>query len=249
MSASPVKAASLALGLAVSSDLADVAGVGAELGVVVAYGRLIPAAVLRELAMVNVHFSLLPRWRGAAPLERALLAGDVETGVSLMALEEGLDTGPVYATGTVAIGDDDLDTLRRRLVAFGSDLLVDLLAGGVGALGVPTPQVGQPTYAEKLSAEDYRLDWSRPAVELVRVVRLDRAFTSFRGRRLGIVRAVAHPGAPSPEGAAPGTMLDEAVVTGAGTLELEVVHPEGRRPVPFSDWRRGARPADGELLG
>ena len=112
---SPVKAAALELGLPVSHSMEDVAEAGVELAVVVAYGRIIPASLLARVPMVNLHFSLLPRWRGAAPVERALLAGDEETGVCLMKLEEGLDTGPVYARLVVPIGDEvDLSTLRER---------------------------------------------------------------------------------------------------------------------------------------
>src|SRR5690606_10623910 len=122
--------------------------------------------------MVNLHFSLLPRWRGAAPVERALLAGDEETGVCVMELEAGLDTGPVHACERVAIGPEETaDELRSRLVAIGTDLLVRLLTTG---LGTPVPQEGEPTYAAKIEPEELRLDWTRPAVELGRVVRVGR---------------------------------------------------------------------------
>ncbi len=110
---SPVKAAAVELGLTVTDDLGEATGVGAELGVVVAYGRIIPVAVLDQLAMVNLHFSLLPRWRGAAPVERALLEGDAETGVCLMAVEAGLDTGAVYAVEATEIDpEESVDELR-----------------------------------------------------------------------------------------------------------------------------------------
>jgi len=137
-SPSPVKAAALELGLPVTERVDDVLGVAADLGVVVAYGRLIRPHVLAEVPMVNLHFSLLPRWRGAAPVERALLAGDDETGVCLMQLEEGLDTGPVYGCERTAIGlEETLDELRGRLVQVGTDLLLRSLREG---LGEPTPQ-------------------------------------------------------------------------------------------------------------
>lgn len=113
---SPVKAAALERGLAVTDDLHAALGVGADLGVVVAYGRIIPRPVLEQLPMVNLHFSALPRWRGAAPLERAILAGDPTTAVDLMAVEEGLDTGGIYAETIVPLGaDDTLDELREKL--------------------------------------------------------------------------------------------------------------------------------------
>ncbi|MBA2437750.1 MAG: methionyl-tRNA formyltransferase, partial [Acidimicrobiia bacterium] len=121
----PVKATALDLGLPVSERVDDVIGAGADLGVVVAYGRLIRPPVLAALDFVNLHFSLLPRWRGAAPVERAIFAGDHETGVCVMGLEEGLDTGPVYGCEHLAIGPhESADELRSRLVAAGSDLLV-----------------------------------------------------------------------------------------------------------------------------
>src|SRR5947209_17249032 len=149
---SPVKAAAQELGLPVTDKVDDVIDAGAELGVVVAFGRLIKPHVLAQLPMVNIHFSLLPRWRGAAPLERAILAGDTETGVCLMALEQGLDTGPVYDCTRLTIGDGETaEELRARLVAAGTDLLVRTLRTG---LGVPVPQAGEPTHAKKLDVED-----------------------------------------------------------------------------------------------
>ncbi len=130
---SPVKAAAIELGLPVSDDLDDALGVGADLGVVAAYGRIIPAAILAELPMVNIHYSLLPRWRGAAPVERAILAGDAETGVCLMAVEEGLDTGGVFARRVVPIGPhESADDLRARLVDASTDVLLGALAGRAG---------------------------------------------------------------------------------------------------------------------
>ncbi len=117
---SPVKTAALECGLAVTDDLHDATGVGAELGVIVAYGRIVPVAVLEQLPMVNLHFSLLPRWRGAAPVERALLEGDSETGVCLMAVEAGLDAGAIYAQAGTPIGEEETaEELRGRLVTIG----------------------------------------------------------------------------------------------------------------------------------
>ena len=147
-SPSPVKAAARELGLPVTERTTDVTGVGADLGVVVAYGRLIKPPVLAVLPFVNLHFSLLPRWRGAAPVERALLAGDTETGVCLMQLEEGLDTGPVFAREVVPIGPEQTaDELRDELVSVGSRLLVSQLVAG---LGEPVPQQGEVTSAAKI---------------------------------------------------------------------------------------------------
>jgi methionyl-tRNA formyltransferase len=245
---SPVKEAALELGLAVSHSMEDVAATGVDLAVVVAYGRIIPAYLLEQVPMVNLHFSLLPRWRGAAPVERAILAGDTETGVCLMKVEEGLDTGPVYARRVVPLGDDvELEALRRQLVDVGSALLVECLAGGVAGLPLPEAQHGSPTIAHKLTAEDRHLHWEDAAVQLHRVVRLGGAWTTFRSRRLVIRKA-------RPEGDAagtgpPGTLVGTAVIAGEGALRLVEVQPEGRTPMPAGDWARGARPAENERLG
>ncbi len=250
-SPSPVKAAALELGLPVTSSLDDVADSGAELGVVVAFGRIIPADLLDLVPMVNLHFSLLPRWRGAAPVERAVLAGDAETGVCVMALEAGLDTGPVYDRRAVPIDPtESVEELRARLVGLGSSMLVGLLADGVGGLPVPEPQAGPVTYADKLSPEEFRLDFSRPAEELVRLVRLGRAFTEVRGRRLRVLRAMAVD-RPAKAGSAakPGQLFGQVVVAGQGALALLEVQPESSRPMDAGAWRRGAHLDEGELLG
>lgn len=255
-SPSPVKAAALRLGLPVTDRVDDALDVHADLGVVVAFGRLIKRHVLEQLPMVNLHFSLLPRWRGAAPVERALLAGDRRTGVCLMALEEALDTGPVYRRAEVEIGSDEtLEELRARLVEVGTGLLLDALATG---LGEPEPQVGEPTYAAKLEPAELELDWSCPARDLHRVVRLGRAWTTFRGRRLLVWRARPVPG-DAPSGAdhapsdtaddPPGTLRGLDVATGEGWLVLVEVQPEGRARLDASVWLRGARARPGERLG
>jgi methionyl-tRNA formyltransferase len=240
---SPVKAAALELGLPVTDKVDDALDVGAELGVVVAFGRLIKPHVLERLDMVNVHFSLLPRWRGAAPVERAILAGDTETGVCLMQLEEGLDTGPVYDCVTTPIADDDtLDSLRGRLVELGTDLLSRRLRAG---LGQPRPQVGEPTHAAKIDPAELRLDWSRSAVELHRVVRLGRAWTTFRGQRLQVLEASAADGVAGEPGELHGVVVACGDRRG---LELRTVKPEGRGAQPAAAWRNGARPAPGDRL-
>jgi len=252
---SPVKRAASDLGLEVTDHLEDVVGAGAELGVVVAYGRIIPGRILDALPMVNLHFSLLPRWRGAAPVERAVLAGDTETGVCVMRLEATLDTGPVLGSARVAIGErEHVGTLTDRLAVVGARLLVDALAPGVDRLPPGTPQEGAVTYAEKVMPDELRLDWARPAPDLERVVRLDRAWTTFRGERLLVLDAVAR---AAPDQAAtgdraapgPGVMEGTAVHTGDGVLELLEVQPAGKRPMPASAWWRGVRAEAGERLG
>jgi methionyl-tRNA formyltransferase len=255
---SPVKQAALDLGLAVTESVADVVDAGVELGVVVAFGQLVRPEVLAQVPMVNVHFSLLPRWRGAAPVERAILAGDSETGVCIMGLEEGLDTGPVFARQAVRIGtSESAADLRSRLGALGTELLLGLLAGGGVAGAVGQPQIGEPSYAAKLRREELEIDWSSGAEAIGRLVRVGRAWTSFRSRRL-VVRA-ARPCAPgttlvdvAPDGpvaASPGSLWGDIVATGDGLLQLIEVQAEGRRVQPFEAWAAGAHPAAGEHLG
>jgi methionyl-tRNA formyltransferase len=243
-SASPVKQAAEQLGLLVTSTPADVVSSGAELGIVVAYGRLVKPDVLAAVPMVNVHFSLLPRWRGAAPVERAVLAGDAETGVCLMELEEGLDTGPVYARAVTPIGPDETaDELRHRLGEMGTELLLKNLAVGLGG---PEPQMGEPTYASKISADELRLDFGQAAVICNRVVRVGRAWTTWRGKRLLVHKAQVF---GEEQGLSAGQVQGDKVGTTKGALELLVVQPEGKPPMDGAAWARGARPKPGERLG
>jgi methionyl-tRNA formyltransferase len=243
-SPSPVKAAATELGLPVVYKPADIVALRPELGVVVAYGRLIKPDVLAQVPMVNVHFSLLPRWRGAAPVERAILAGDPETGVCLMQLEEGLDTGPVYARATTPIRrEETADELRARLGRIGTDLLLRSLAEG---LPVPVPQEGDPTYAAKLEPAELQLDFTLPAEVVDRSVRVGRAWTTFRGKRLLVRRArVLGDG----QGLSAGQIQGNKVGTAEGVLELQLVQPEGKPVMDGAAWARGARPAPDERLG
>ncbi len=221
-SPSPVKAAAERLGLPVSHEVDDVLSAEAELGVVVAFGRIIEPHVLADLPMVNLHFSLLPRWRGAAPVERAILAGDDLTGVDVMAVEEGLDTGAIYAEVEVPIGPDKTaDELRHELVHVGTRLLVDTLAAG---LGKPIEQAGTPTYAAKIDPAELRIDWSRPVDEIHRLIRLGGAWTTFRGERFKIHAA---------------DLVD-------GEIVPVVVQPAGKPRMDAPAWRNGARPTEGE---
>jgi methionyl-tRNA formyltransferase len=252
---SPVKALATELGLAVvTPDRAieardDIAGCGATLGVVVAFGQLIPPAVLDALPQgyVNVHFSLLPRWRGAAPVERAIMAGDTETGVCIMQVEAGLDTGPVYFLERVAI--DPTETageLKVRLVRIGTDLLVSRLEDIPKT--EPTPQEGEPTYAAKLTTEEFQLDLGAPATDLTRLVRAGNpkpgAWTTAGGRRLKILRARAEPAttAPATSPRAPGELVAPArVATGDGLLVLDEVQPETKGVMTGAAWAAGFR--------
>lgn len=243
---SPVKAAALALGVPVSHRVDDSLAVGADLGVVVAFGQIVRRPVLEVLPMVNLHFSLLPRWRGAAPVERALLAGDTVTGVCLMQLEEGLDTGPVFARAEVPIGPRTTAAeLRAELVRVGTDLLVTQLAAG---LRQPVPQEGEATYAAKVDPAELAIDWDRPAAELDRLVRVGGAYTTFRGQRLKVLAARPLPPETGATGV-PGVLDGPRVTTGAGRLELLTVQPEGKAAMGVAAWRNGARLAEGERLG
>jgi methionyl-tRNA formyltransferase len=211
----PVKAAALRHDIPTTEDVDDALAVNAELGVVVAFGKIIKPHVLDALPMVNVHFSLLPRWRGAAPVERAILAGDTETGVCIMRIEVGLDTGDVFACESVPIdGDVTAEELTAELAQRGARLLVHTLAAG---LGTGEQQVGEPTYAAKLTPDELRLDLSRRADELVRVTRLGRAWTTVSGKRLIIWKARVNDGRFEP-------------------LEVQ---PEGKGRMRFDDWARG----------
>ncbi len=255
---SPVKRAALDLGLTVADDLTAIddldppADPTRDVGVVVAYGRIIPTELLTRLPMVNLHFSILPRWRGAAPVERAILAGDDETGVCLMVVAPELDSGDVYRCDRTPIASDDtLDGLRARLVDLGARMVVDELSTGLGSA---RPQAGEVTHAAKISPDEHRLDFERPAVHLHRVIRLGRAWCHFRGKRLKVLDAeplgadtAAQPGSlllePADDGG--GRVL---VATGAGALRLVTVQPEGRKPMSVDAWRNGVRPESGERL-
>ncbi|MGH9119250.1 MAG: methionyl-tRNA formyltransferase [Acidimicrobiales bacterium] len=242
---SPVKVTAGDLGLPVTDRIDDILDLDrpAELGVVVAFGRLIKPHVLEHLPMVNLHFSLLPRWRGAAPVERAILAGDATTGVAVMAVEEGLDTGAIYDEAEVPIDPDETaDELRSRLVDVGTDLLLGVLDRG---RTVQRVQDGEGTYAHKIEPGELELDWRRPADELQRVVRVGPAWTTWRGRRLKVLRSSVAPD----RGLAPAGLDGAAVGTGDGTLVLVEVQPEGRARLPAEAWVRGARLGPGDHLG
>ncbi len=243
LTSSPVKGAALDLGIKVSHDVDDALTVNADLAVVVAFGQFIKPHVLEQLAMVNIHFSLLPRWRGAAPVERAILAGDETTGVCLMVLAEELDVGDVYARAQLTIAPSEtLDALRGRLVELGTDLLVDTLAVG---LGNPVPQQGEPVWAHKIQPHELELDWSQPAIQIQRVIRLGNAWTTVGDKRLKVWSA-----APAHHGAlAAGECHGNVVGTGDGTLELVEVQPAGKTRRSGTDWANGARLGPKDRLG
>ena len=239
---SPVKAAAQELGIPVSTDVDAVLDADADLGVVVAFGQIIKPHVLDQLAMVNVHFSLLPRWRGAAPVERAILAGDQTTGVCLMEVAEGLDTGRVYRRVEIPIGPDvTAEALRADMVAAAVPMLVDALQVG---LGTPEAQEGEPVYAAKIARDELCLDWGQSAESLHRQVRVGGAWTTWKGKTLKVWAA------QPVEGSQPPGELDGACVgTGQGLLKLVGVQAEGKSRQAAEDWLRGARPNPGDRLG
>ena len=228
-----------------------------EVSIVVAYGELLSSDVLNvpRLGSVNVHFSLLPLWRGASPVQHAILAGDPVSGVTLMQMDEGLDTGPVLARREEPIrSDDDAGSLGARLAGIGAEMVARLLPDLAAGQVTSRSQEGVATFAPKLGAVDRVIDWSRPADELVRRVRAfapdPGATTRFRGEDLRVLRAAE---AGSEEGG-PGTIVrvdreGVVVASGSGTVILLEVAAAGRRRMPAADWARGVRHLAGERLG
>ncbi|MBC2868984.1 methionyl-tRNA formyltransferase [Streptomyces mexicanus] len=225
---------------------------------VVAYGALLPRTVLDipRHGWVNLHFSLLPAWRGAAPVQHSIMAGDEITGASTFLIEEGLDSGPVYGTITEPIRPTDTSgDLLTRLALAGAGLLAATMDGiEDGTLkAVPQPAEGV-TLAPKITVEDARVDWHAPALRVDRVVRgctpAPGAWTTFRGERLKLIQVV-----PVPERTdlAPGALAagknNVYVGTGSYAVELLWVQAQGKKPMRAADWARGARIAQGETLG
>lgn len=239
----PVKAAATELGIAVSHNPNDSLKVNADLGVVVAYGQLLKRNLLEALPMVNLHFSLLPRWRGAAPVERAILEGDTHTGVCLMRIVKELDAGAVYAKSEVAVGEKTLTELGTELVDISTQLLLETLEEGFGQ---PVEQSGEVTYAKKLQAKDFVLDLNRSAEELHRIVRLGRSNTTIRSRRLRVLEASYDNTETSLK---PGEHDGVHIGTGSGSLILEKVQPEGKKAVDAQAWLNGARLSNSDRFG
>jgi methionyl-tRNA formyltransferase len=244
-SGSPVKVAAQSHGIDVSHDLEWIRKNSDlnMLGIVVAYGRLIPVEILDTTPMINVHFSLLPRWRGAAPVERAILSGDEVTGVCIMDLEETLDTGPVHACRKVPItGAHTATSLTQQLAKVGADVLIELLTAG---MSTATPQVGEATYAAKIAPSESRINWNESAEVIHRKIRALRSYTTIDGQRLRILEADISVDSSQ---ATPGHCGDDAVVaTGQGCLVLRRVQPEGKNPMDSAAWLRGRSPGGLQL--
>ncbi len=226
--------------------------------VVAAFGLILPAEVLNipPHGCLNVHASLLPRWRGAAPIPAAIIAGDDITGVTIMLMDEGVDTGPILAQRQEPIlPDDTTASLSARLAALGADLLIETLPRWVRGEIEPQPQDhSQATHAPMIRKEDGFVDWHEPAELIARKVRAyypwPTVMTRWRGRWLKILRARAHPQVETD--AALGTVVSlnggAGVVTGQGVLELVEVQLEGKRALPIEDFLRGARGFIGSVL-
>ncbi|HEV3267097.1 MAG TPA: methionyl-tRNA formyltransferase [Acidimicrobiales bacterium] len=242
LSPSPVKAAAENLGLRVSHRLADLEDLDVERGVVVAYGAIIPAPLLQRVPMLNVHFSLLPRWRGAAPVERAILAGDEETGVTIISLEPTLDTGPVHLERRVRVDEKSADELTAELAVLGASALIEVLATPE-LLENARVQDGDVTYAEKLTKETFHLTSEMSAALARRTVRLGGAYLFVAGKRVGVVSAHE-----APEPLAPGVMArrggDVVVGLATGAVALDEIRPEGSKTMRASAWWSGRQYGD-----
>lgn len=247
---SPVQARAEALGLPVRhptslrSDAAQVefADLNADVAVVVAYGLILPQAILDapRLGCLNIHASLLPRWRGAAPIHRAIMAGDAETGVCIMQMEAGLDTGPVLLREATAIGAEETTAdLHDRLSAMGARLICKVFDA------LPLPAIAQSdlgvTYATKIDKTEARIDWSRSALEVDRQIRglspFPGAWCEMAGERVKLLRSRVAQGQGTP-----GTILHGLTVAcGKGAIEITLAQREGKKPMTQVDFLNGAR--------
>ncbi|MDQ7994120.1 MAG: methionyl-tRNA formyltransferase [Propionicimonas sp.] len=215
---------------------------------VIAYGALLPQPVLDVPAhgWLNVHYSLLPRWRGAAPVQRAILAGDGRTGVTVFRLVAAMDAGPVFADRAVEIGPAETSgMLLERLTPLGAGLLAETLDRLAAGTAVATEQPGDGvTVAPKLTVAEARLDWGRPAAELARLVRAcnpsPMAWTTYAGERFRVLLAEAGDGG-LPAGVILPGRREVLVGTAEGVLRLLEVQPQGRRPMPAAAWANGLR--------
>ncbi len=251
-SPSPVKQAAIELQLAVTHDVADAIALvnknrandssdtNRYLGVVVAYGHIISQDALQVLPMINIHYSLLPRWRGAAPVERAILAGDEQTGVCIMQVVEQLDAGDILSSATTQISQTDTTaTLRTRLGEMANPLLIDVLTHGVSDT---KPQSGDILVAAKITQLDLEIDWSKPAVVVDRQVRVGGAFTFFNDKRFKIHSLKVAAEIFISESGNMVVVNDRILVAcGQGAVELVEVQPEGKPRISAQDWKKGAR--------
>ena len=246
---SPVHARALELGLPVrtplnfksDADRADLAALQADVAVVVAYGLILPQAVLDapKHGCLNIHASLLPRWRGAAPIHRAIMAGDAKTGICIMQMEAGLDTGPVLLRQTTPIeATETTGELHDRLSEMGAALILKALDGIETLPRTPQPEEGV-TYAHKIDKAEARIDWSRPALDLIHQINglspFPGAWCEIAGERVKLLRA-----APAEGEAEAGEVLGGITVAcGTGALEILDAQREGKRPMPAAEVLKG----------
>ena len=230
------------VGLKDPAEQARFAAWGADVAVVAAYGLILPLPVLEAPSMgcINVHGSLLPRWRGAAPIQRAILAGDAETGVTIMQMEAGLDTGPMRAIARTPIRDKTAGQLMAEIAEMGANLLIDVLAAPDAQPPVTQPDQGV-TYAAKIDKSEARLDFLVSAPQVERQIRAfapaPGAFFEHDGERFRILAAEAHLSGPS----APGTVLDDelTIACNPGALKPKLIQRAGKSAMPPSDLLRG----------
>ena len=224
-----------------------------DLVITIAYGRLVKATELSlpKHGWLNVHFSLLPRWRGAAPVQRAILQGDSETGISIFRLEEGMDTGPVYATQKVLLkGNETSGSLLNELSLLAAPVMLAVLTQ-IESSESPIPQRDDgATLAPKLSKDEARINWQKSAKEIERQVRAMNpwpiAWTTFNDKRLSVLKSSVHDLAGSP-----GEILSlKPFVIGCGeeAIEISLLKPEGKAEMSAAEWLRGARISKGEFL-
>ncbi|MCB2095306.1 MAG: methionyl-tRNA formyltransferase [Rhodobacteraceae bacterium] len=246
---SPVQCRAEALGLPLrhpvslksAAEQAAFAGLGADIAVVVAYGLILPQAILDapRLGCLNIHASLLPRWRGAAPIHRAIMAGDRETGISIMRMEAGLDTGPVLLREATPIGPaETTGELHDRLAQMGARMIGAALSRIDSLVAAPQPAAGA-SYAAKIDKSESRVDWSRPAAEIDRLIRglapFPGAWCEVAGERLKLLRA-----RPVKGQGAPGRILGGfRVACGEGALDILEAQRQGRRPMAAAELLRG----------
>lgn len=261
---SPVQKRAEELGLPVRHPLslkkdaaarADFAALKADVAVVAAYGLILPQEVLDApvFGCINIHASLLPRWRGAAPIQRAILAGDTQSGVCIMQMEAGLDTGPVLLKGATAITPaTTAQSLHDDLAALGARLIVTALANLENLQPEPQPEAGV-TYAHMLSKEDGRINWTQSATEIERQMRAltpwPGVWTRHHGARLKVIAAeVAE--ADGRHGK-PGEIIDRRciIACGSGSLKLSTVQPENRKPMDGLSYMNGTHTSIGDVLG
>ncbi|MBT1002056.1 methionyl-tRNA formyltransferase [Paenarthrobacter sp. DKR-5] len=232
--------------------VAAIADLRPDVAAIVAYGGLVPprALTIPAAGWVNLHFSLLPAWRGAAPVQHAVIAGDDVTGASTFQLEAGLDTGPVFGRMTETVRPEDTSgDLLERLSRSGAVLLVQTLRSIGSATAAAEPQRGDVTLAPKLSLEDGRLDWKQPAIAINRRARgvtpEPGAWTTLDGQRVKLSPPALRPDRRDlAAGRVEVSGKTVLVGTGSYALELRTVQPAGRKPMPAADWARGLAPAE-----